>query len=123
MKDGSKRGNMDSEWRNRVLCSDESCIGTIGKDGRCRECGLPYDGKLPFESDENIKGGESESEFLEEDDEAAVEEYDPEAEDDEDEAPDSEDDWGGRTLCSDESCIGTIGKNGRCRECGLKYKS
>jgi hypothetical protein len=39
--------NKDLEWENRVLCSDESCIGTIGPDGRCRECGLPYEGELP----------------------------------------------------------------------------
>ena len=27
------------DWDKRVLCSDESCIGTIGADGKCRECG------------------------------------------------------------------------------------
>jgi len=31
---------------------------------------------------------------------------------------DKDEDWGKRTLCIDESCIGTIGPNGRCRECG-----
>ena len=30
------------DWENRVLCSDESCIGIIGPDGRCKECGKPY---------------------------------------------------------------------------------
>ena len=29
----------DDGWDNRVLCNDESCIGVIGPDGRCRECG------------------------------------------------------------------------------------
>jgi hypothetical protein len=29
----------DRDWENRVLCSDESCIGVIGPDGRCKECG------------------------------------------------------------------------------------
>ena len=24
------------DWETRVLCSDESCIGTIGPDGKCR---------------------------------------------------------------------------------------
>lgn len=33
----------DLDWENRTLCSDESCIGVIGSDGRCKECGKPYD--------------------------------------------------------------------------------
>ena len=32
----------EEEWENRVLCRDESCIGVIGPDGRCKECGKPY---------------------------------------------------------------------------------
>ena len=28
-----------TDWNDRVLCSDESCVGTIGMDGRCRICG------------------------------------------------------------------------------------
>lgn len=31
------------DWDNRVLCSDGTCIGVIGPDGRCKECGKPYD--------------------------------------------------------------------------------
>lgn len=31
-----------SDWDNRRLCSDGSCIGVIGPDGRCKECGRPY---------------------------------------------------------------------------------
>lgn len=27
---------------NRVLCSDESCIGIINERGVCTECGRPY---------------------------------------------------------------------------------
>jgi len=26
---------------NRVLCPDGACIGVIGPDGRCMECGKP----------------------------------------------------------------------------------
>jgi hypothetical protein len=29
--------NIDMD--NRILCSDQSCIGIIGPDGRCTECG------------------------------------------------------------------------------------
>lgn len=32
----------DSDWENRKLCSDGNCIGVIGADGRCKECGKPY---------------------------------------------------------------------------------
>jgi rubredoxin len=28
----------------RVACSDGSCIGIIGPDGKCTECGQPYTG-------------------------------------------------------------------------------
>ena len=27
------------DLENRTLCSDESCIGIMGPDGRCTECG------------------------------------------------------------------------------------
>lgn len=30
------------EWEDRVLCSDGTCIGVIGPDGKCKECGKPY---------------------------------------------------------------------------------
>ena len=29
----------DDDWENRILCSDEGCIGVVGPDGRCKECG------------------------------------------------------------------------------------
>jgi hypothetical protein len=32
------------DFASRVLCSDGSCIGVIGPDGRCKECGKPYAG-------------------------------------------------------------------------------
>ena len=40
----------DSDWENRILCRDESCIGVIGPDGRCKECGLSY-GKVQTEDE------------------------------------------------------------------------
>jgi hypothetical protein len=35
-------GRSDNDWEGRCLCSDGNCIGVIGPDGRCRECGQPY---------------------------------------------------------------------------------
>jgi hypothetical protein len=37
----TNRSKTDIEWENRTLCADESCIGVIGPDGRCKECGKP----------------------------------------------------------------------------------
>ena len=51
----AKKTQSDIEWENRILCSDESCIGVIGQNGRCKECGIPYDGDLkemPVSADE-----------------------------------------------------------------------
>ena len=84
----------DEDWEKRILCVDESCIGTIGHDGRCRECGKPHDGTINSAS--------------------AVNEINQEKA----ESSASDDDWEKRVLCSDETCIGTIAPDGRCRECG-----
>lgn len=121
---------MDDKWENRVLCSDESCVGTIGPDGRCRYCKKPYEGRLPENFGEDINAasnGEDDPENSIEK-EASVDQSDIENNDNQDD-PDAEndddgidDDWENRILCSDESCVGTVGKNGRCRVCGLKYK-
>jgi hypothetical protein len=49
-----------SDWDNRVLCSDGNCIGVIGSDGRCKECGKPYS------SEQKIGNSEEETEESEE---------------------------------------------------------
>ncbi len=43
------------KWEKRILCSNESCIGTIGPDGKCRECGKPYEKDKPIKKDKQIK--------------------------------------------------------------------
>jgi hypothetical protein len=124
MSGGKESRDMDLEWENRVLCSDESCIGTIGPDGRCRECGRLHEGTLP-----GVPGQEQDHET------PAISDGHPDAADESqvqtsNEAPVDEgsaqkgqtgpeiDDWERRTLCPDESCIGVIGPDGRCKECG-----
>jgi len=32
----------EDPFADRILCSDGTCIGVIGPDGRCKECGKPY---------------------------------------------------------------------------------
>ena len=110
MTENDKRTRADIEWENRILCSDEACIGVIGPDGRCKECGRPYEGEFtPVAGD---------ADFIAIDDEATdVDEDYPETE-----TEDGGDiDWENRILCSDEACIGVIGPDGRCKECGKPY--
>jgi len=96
----------DDDWENRILCSDESCIGTIGSDGKCKECGKPYEGELTAD-----QCASSEPAVI-------VEKQSPVFLTTESEA----DDWSKRILCSDESCIGIIGPDGKCKECGQLLK-
>ena len=94
----------DDDWENRILCRDENCIGVIGPDGRCKECGKPYAETQTAETQtaqtENEAGDDIERS----------------------EKPGQQDDWENRILCSDESCIGVIGPDGRCKECGKPYQ-
>lgn len=79
---------------DRQLCPDEACIGLIGPDGACKECGARRDGsKAPAPAgdvDQDLATGSG-----------------PESDEFED-----------RILCSDDACIGLIGPDGRCKECG-----
>jgi hypothetical protein len=114
--DWADRSAEEIDWENRRLCSDESCIGVIGPDGRCKECGRPYDGpEGDFETPEPHAPAQetpsTPSEELAAPPPAAADEGAGEAN-----AEDS--DWENRRLCSDESCIGVIGPDGRCKECG-----
>ncbi len=116
--------DIDLEWKNRVLCSDESCIGTIGADGICRECGKPYEGELPDGFD--ASDGEMDSpstDVMDDDIDDYLEADDDDEDTDGDQDPATDDEWARRILCSDESCIGVIDeKTGRCKECGKPYK-
>jgi hypothetical protein len=93
----------NEDWENRTLCVDESCVGTIGPDGRCRECGKPYDGSQNHAIDTvdqnmgQVKPVDDQKKNIE--------------------SADSDEEWAKRVLCSDESCTGTIGHDGLCREC------
>ena len=109
----------DKEWEQRVLCSDGSCIGVVGTDGRCKVCGLRYDGQLPsFAIEELPDDGGSRNQIGETTD-PAIEPTDTESFSPDEAAVDKE--WESRTLCIDESCIGIIGSDGRCTECGKSY--
>jgi hypothetical protein len=104
----------DSDWDNRILCSDDNCIGVIGPDGHCKECGKKYEGTRP---ETIVADTESRSEG---EDELRAD-ADMDAQPSVDTALQEEteaDDWVSRQLCSDGNCIGVIGPDGRCKECG-----
>jgi hypothetical protein len=117
MKDEKNETQADLEWEERKLCSDESCIGVIGPDGRCKECGLPYAGPVDATKEEtaasDLEEADPEDEINEEPEESG--EHDTETQIDLE--------WEQRKLCSDESCIGVIGPDGRCKECGKPYEN
>ena len=114
--------DIDIEWKNRVLCSDESCIGTIGADGNCKECGKPYKGGLPGGFDApDVGSAPSSTDSANHDLEDHLDENDEGVADD-DHNPATDDEWARRILCSDESCIGVIDEQtGCCKECGKPY--
>ena len=123
MGDQEDGRNMDLEWENRVLCSDESCIGTIGADGCCRECGRPYEGELPTGFDAPEGESLTSSTGPKEDDTWGTLDESSEMEDDGHEETVPDDEWARRILCSDESCIGVIDEEtGCCKECGKPYR-
>lgn len=101
-----------SDWDNRVLCSDGNCIGVVGSDGRCKECGKKYEGDLPAQSPVDVESDDQSVAQEAEDSSSAPTEIHEAAD-----APD-DDEWDNRVLCSDGACIGVIGPDGKCKECG-----
>ena len=128
MENEESKSLSDVEWEQRTLCSDESCIGVIGPDGRCKECGLPYESENQQEISEEHAASDSdaadevaEDDEDDDDDDDDFDDDDDDEDDDEDAATDIE--WEQRTLCRDESCIGVVGPDGRCKECDLPYEN
>ena len=98
----------DFDPNHRELCDDGACIGVIGPDGSCRECGRPSRSSTV---DPRHRGLRTTQEIQEEELPAPITT-----------APNNLDDGGGsfedRQLCPDGACIGILGPNGNCTECG-----
>jgi hypothetical protein len=135
-----QRDDDELDLEDRELCPDGSCIGVIGDDGRCGECGRageraprpagsggngapekakPDKGGGKSKADKNKSGGvpkiiDVSSEKSEKS--GAGPGKDPGK--DKAGKAGSHDEWSERQLCSDGGCIGVIGANGRCNECG-----
>lgn len=95
--------------RNRELCPDGACIGLIGPEGRCKECGTISPSTTVHPRHQGMRSEEEVEEELENEleHERAQDSLEP--------APDDFDD---RLLCADDGCIGVVGADGTCRECG-----
>lgn len=89
----------DLDLENRELCPDGSCIGVLGPDGRCSECGRTREQAASGVDPEGAAGGDAPLDTIETS-------FDDE-----------------RQLCPDGACIGVIGPDGRCKECGRSRDS
>ena len=79
------------EPARRELCPDETCVGLIGSDGRCKVCGSVGASAIADPRNQGMAQG-----------------------DDADADPLDDD----RELCPDGACIGVIGDDGLCKVCG-----
>ncbi len=88
----------------RILCEDDTCIGLVGSDRKCKVCGRVYEGSSPLP-----KGGEdsadSEISTASMESSALLSETDKA-------------DPGERIPCLDDLCVGIIGPDGKCGTCG-----
>jgi hypothetical protein len=112
-------GRIDEELDERIPCPDESCVGTVGDDGKCRYCAAQYAGDLP------ARGA---SPRVQQDDDSPSHDAVPATSEDvphTSEGPpaaletDDEAYWSNRRLCRDGTCVGVVGDDGVCAECGL----
>lgn len=103
--DDPSLGSGDELDEERELCPDDACIGIIGPDGRCKECGAKGSGARGSAA---AASGYSASEA--EPDSVANGGADLDEEDD-------------RQLCPNGACIGLIGADGRCKVCGTPAAS
>jgi hypothetical protein len=108
----------DFDADSRELCSDGSCVGVIGADGRCKVCGRPGSAaprREPAPSTSaaaSVDAGGAAGEAVA----AGADARD--ASGDEDGAFDDE-----RQLCPDGGCVGLIGADGKCKVCGRSAAS
>ncbi|MBK6848599.1 MAG: hypothetical protein IPG96_14080 [Proteobacteria bacterium] len=138
------------DFERRFLCADGACIGVVGPAGYCRECGKPLApadverfGQLCGPLPEPLSG-QSSREGIGHETKAQLSggivptDAPPLREDPIHAAParpgslDGDGAWNEdgsapeletRELCPDGTCIGVIGSDGRCRDCGATLAS
>jgi hypothetical protein len=112
--DGEDEADGPLDLESRILCPDGSCIGVIGPDGRCKECGAV----LP-EKERAATAAALATTTPAKQEQEREQQPSPSPSGD---ASDDPLDFSKRMLCSDGSCIGVIGPDGRCKECGKPYR-
>jgi hypothetical protein len=90
----------DFEPARRELCPDDACIGLIGPDGRCKVCGTVGQSAV---ADPRHAGMRSPGVDRESGGEDGLD--------------------GDRELCPDDTCVGVLGPDGRCKVCGTRGTS
>jgi hypothetical protein len=93
---------------DRILCEDDTCIGLIGPDGKCKVCGRIYEGAAPLPHKKEKDAELPEKVDLSSGDEISKDTLSQMEPLDEEE----------RILCPDDTCIGIIGPDGKCGTCG-----
>jgi hypothetical protein len=108
----------------RRLCPDGNCIGVVGDDGRCRVCGREASGGGAKSAAANGMAAVSAAAAADTDTDTT---FDSGIDDDDDNelAADAAEPGApafdaGRRLCSDGSCVGIIGADGKCNVCGQR---
>ncbi len=105
----SNDAELSDNWERRVLCSDEGCIGVLGRDGFCTTCGKKGEAAAVGAAEHGATCADAPTTTP-----AVIARPDV--------APaEDEGDFAKRELCSDESCLGLIGPNRTCKVCGA-YK-
>ena len=89
----------------RRLCADGACVGVIGADGRCGECGRTEARAAAGEEPEALGGApdEGDGDPGATASSVATSGFDPQ-----------------RRLCDDGACVGVVGDDGACRACGRR---
>jgi hypothetical protein len=100
------------DLESRRLCPDGACIGVIGADGRCKECGKEAEPLEAARADATPAPGSAPPAGPGAGEEAGS------LDDPDDGGPP---DLASRRLCSDGACIGVIGPDDRCKVCGRPY--
>jgi hypothetical protein len=94
--------------QRRRLCADDSCVGLVGPDGRCKQCGLAHP--------EGPPNGAGSAVFASPpalvDDPPPVRHRAAPIDDSEATFDPS------RSLCPDGACVGVLGPDRRCSVCG-----
>jgi hypothetical protein len=85
----------------RRLCPDGACVGVIGDDGKCKLCGAVGPDGPPVAIPDEVPPPAQEPEPMASAAPVDGDGFDP-----------------NRRLCADDSCIGVLDENGRCKVCG-----